>query len=297
MRRAISRTIVVLIIFLALLWPPQAGRAAGDPGVSVAPQAGVPGTKFEVLGAGWPPNGVVTVLVERGAVAGRPVEATIDANGRFRWTLDSNGYAEGTNYKVTVAGKGNAVPPAVTTFAVTSRQGERCFIAETGFCTRGRFLDYWVRHGGLAVMGYPISAEFGEVLEDGRPYVVQYFERTRLEYHPESADQAYQVLLGHFGRRVRPADPPADPNPMQTWFPQTGHNVPTDFYAYWTATGGLAQFGLPISEAFQQQLEDGKSYRVQYFERARFEAHPENAAPYELLLGQFGRMILPQAQR
>jgi len=30
---------------------------------------------------------------------------------------------------------------------------------------------------------------------------------------------------------------------------------------------------------------------VQYFERARFEYHPENAAPYDILLGQFGRQI------
>jgi hypothetical protein len=31
---------------------------------------------------------------------------------------------------------------------------------------------------------------------------------------------------------------------------------------------------------------------VQYFERARFEYHPENPAPYDILLGQFGRQIL-----
>ena len=93
------------------------------------------------------------------------------------------------------------------------------------------------------------------------------------------------------------ADPPAVPNTMQTWFPQTGHNVPSDFYAYWTSNGGLTQFGLPLSEPFQQTLDDGKTYRVQYFERARFESHPENAAPYTILLGQFGRMILRQVRR
>jgi len=32
--------------------------------------------------------------------------------------------------------------------------------------------------------------------------------------------------------------------------------------------------------------------RTQYFERARFESHPENAGtPYTILLGQFGRRI------
>ena len=187
---------------------------------------------------------------------------------------------------------------AVTTrFAVTANQSERCFNAETGFCIRGRFLDYWTAQGGLAINGYPLSAEFNEVLGDGKPYTVQYFERTRLEYHPEAKDPQYQVLLGQFGRQIHPADPPAVPDTMQTWFPQTGHNVPSDFYAYWTSNGGLTQFGLPLSEPFQQTLDDGKTYRVQYFERARFESHPENAAPYTILLGQFGRMILKQVQR
>ena len=33
---------------------------------------------------------------------------------------------------------------------------------------------------------------------------------------------------------------------------------------------------------------DGKTYRVQYFERAVFEYHPENASPYNVLLSQLG---------
>ena len=178
-----------------------------------------------------------------------------------------------------------------------TNQSERCFTAETGFCVRGRFQAYWETHGGLALNGYPISAEFNEILEDGRPYTVQYFERTRLEYHPEVRDTTAQVLVGQFGRRMHPADPSAIPDATQIWFPQTGHNVPTDFYRYWSDGGGLAQFGLPLTESYMQRLEDGKTYQVQYFERARFEWHPENPAPYSILLGQFGRMMLSEAQR
>ena len=33
---------------------------------------------------------------------------------------------------------------------------------------------------------------------------------------------------------------------------------------------------------------DGKVYTVQYFERAVFEMHPENKAPYDVLLSQLG---------
>ena len=53
----------------------------------------------------------------------------------------------------------------------------------------------------------------------------------------------------------------------------------------------MAQFGYPIGDPFVERLEDGKEYEVQYFERARFEYHPENAPPDDMLLGQFGRRI------
>ena len=33
---------------------------------------------------------------------------------------------------------------------------------------------------------------------------------------------------------------------------------------------------------------------TQYFERKRFELHPENAAPYDVLLGRLGDELLPQ---
>ena len=80
--------------------------------------------------------------------------------------------------------------------------------------------------------------------------------------------------------------------PGATFFAATGHNVGARFGTYWQANGGLAQFGYPLSEEFWEILEDGGRYRVQYFERARFEYHPENVPPYDVLLGQFGRRIL-----
>src|SRR5205085_8995363 len=35
---------------------------------------------------------------------------------------------------------------------------------------------------------------------------------------------------------------------------------------------------------------DGKSYNMQYFERAVFELHPENQPPYDVLLSLLGRI-------
>ena len=172
----------------------------------------------------------------------------------------------------------------------------RCF-AETGYCVGVRFLAYWEAHGGLPIHGYPISDPLQERLEDGQVRTVQYFERTRLEYHPEHPP-ANEVLLGQLGRRVLaelPAAPvgPAAPLAGATYFPETGHNVGPRFGAYWQANGGLAQFGYPLTEVFTETLEDGNAYTVQYFERARLELHPEHVnTPYEVQLGQFGRRVL-----
>jgi hypothetical protein len=136
-----------------------------------------------------------------------------------------------------------------------------------------------------------------ERLDDGRAYTVQYFERSRLEYHPESADTRYRVLLGQFGRSIyaattgRASDPPTTPRAGAAFFAETGHNIEGRFRDYWQGQGGLAQFGYPLTEAIEQQI-DGKRYTVQYFERARLELHLENPAPYDVLLGQFGRQIL-----
>lgn len=72
-------------------------------------------------------------------------------------------------------------------------------------------------------------------------------------------------------------------------FPETGKTVCGRFLQYWKENGGLAQQGYPISNPFQEKSDlDGKVYTVQYFERAVFEAHPENNPPYDVLLSQLG---------
>jgi hypothetical protein len=174
-----------------------------------------------------------------------------------------------------------------------ARAAQQCF-SETGFCVEGGFLDYWNAHGGLAINGYPLTNVRWQKLEDGKYYRVQWFERVRMEYHPEHAGTPSEILLGQFGRAIHPADPPVGPQPGMRHFPETGHNVPGDFMGYWVANGGLPQFGYPLSEVFRERLENGQEYEVQYFERARFERHPGNSPPNHILLGQFGRRILTE---
>jgi hypothetical protein len=52
----------------------------------------------------------------------------------------------------------------------------------------------------------------------------------------------------------------------------------------------LALFGLPLSDLMVEKI-NGKEYQVQWFERARFELHPENPAPYNVLLGLLGNEV------
>ncbi len=185
--------------------------------------------------------------------------------------------------------------PLIPMTAGTSASAATCVtFQETGQALCDRFLDYWNAHGGLAINGYPLTAARMETLEDGKHYQVQWFERVHMEYHPEVTDPHYQVLLGQFGRKIHPADPAVVAKPGQHFFPETGHNLGGDFLTYWTAQSGLAQFGYPLSEQFQETL-DGKASTVQYTERARFERHPENQPPYTVLLGQFRRLLLNQS--
>ncbi|GIV98354.1 MAG: hypothetical protein KatS3mg057_3011 [Herpetosiphonaceae bacterium] len=161
---------------------------------------------------------------------------------------------------------------------------------ETGHTLRGAFKAYWESHGGLPIFGYPITEE---LWEDGR--LVQYFERNRFEYHPENP-HPYKVLLGRLGeerlrasgrdwRTLQQGRPASD----CLFFAETRHSLCGEFKRYWEANGGLAIFGYPLTEPFLETSEtDGQTYLVQYFERNRFELHPENQPPYNVLLGLLG---------
>ena len=82
---------------------------------------------------------------------------------------------------------------------INNSTGSQLF-PETGKRVGGRFLEYWQQNGGLAQQGYPISEEFMEVSDlDGKPYLVQYFERAVFEYHPENSGTQYEVLLSQLG--------------------------------------------------------------------------------------------------
>ncbi len=172
---------------------------------------------------------------------------------------------------------------------------------ETGQRVCGKFLTYWMAHGGLAQQGYPLTNEFTEPSEiDGKTYTVQYFERAVFELHPENhpPNDVLLTLLGDiFYRQRYPNGAPELPAPLNPvaglTFPQTGKWIRGVFLDYWKAHGGVPQQGYPISNPFNEKSAvDGKTYTVQYFERAVFELHTENQPPYDLLLSQLGTLQL-----
>jgi peptidoglycan/xylan/chitin deacetylase (PgdA/CDA1 family) len=163
------------------------------------------------------------------------------------------------------------------------------YFPETGKTVGHAFLRFWNRFGGLPVFGYPLTDEF---TDPATGFTVQYFERERFEYQPGAWPDHYDVLLGLLGNELtagRHAEAPFQPLAVQPdancdVYAATGHRLCNGFRDYWRAHGGLTILGYPISEEFQEN-----GLTVQYFERARFEWHPENAGtPYVVLLGRLG---------
>ncbi len=186
-------------------------------------------------------------------------------------------------------------PSARNAPSVHAQEGSHT-LTETGKTVSGKFLTYWESHGGLSQQGYPISDEFQEKSDlDGKTYTVQYFERAVFEKHAENA-KPYDVLLSLLGvfyydakyKGGAPGQQTSKDNPRL--FTATGKTVGGAFRTYWETHGGLAQQGYPISEEFPEvSATDGKTYTVQYFERAVFEFHPEQADPnYKVLLSLLG---------
>ncbi len=163
----------------------------------------------------------------------------------------------------------------------------------------GPFKEYWERQGGVRVFGLPISEEFQE-----RGMTVQYFERAVLEYHTEYARTRFEVQARLLGvqlaqsrpelafRRLAEAGKLYTAPASTTYFDSTGHTLGGPFKAYWETNGGLALFGFPMSEPFDVAGADGKSRRVQYFQRCRMDYFPEfNNTPYAVQLGLLGREV------
>jgi hypothetical protein len=79
--------------------------------------------------------------------------------------------------------------------------GCRWFV-ETGHSLCEPFLSYWEQNNSLTLFGFPISEPMVETNAAGFTGTVQWFERRRMEWHPNN-QPPYNILLGLLGNEVR----------------------------------------------------------------------------------------------
>ncbi|HKP54239.1 MAG TPA: serine hydrolase [Chloroflexia bacterium] len=76
------------------------------------------------------------------------------------------------------------------------------YFGETGQALEGIFYNYWANHGGERIFGYPLSPAIEMVNpSDGKTYLTQWFQRSRMELHPE-LPPGQRVVLGALGTEL-----------------------------------------------------------------------------------------------
>lgn len=147
------------------------------------------------------------------------------------------------------------------------------YFHETGHWVSGDFLiKYQSIPDPQEIYGYPIT----DIITDKDSGLqVQYFEKARFELHPTEDNSILRVSLTPLGSLLyeKGQTLPVSYSTLGCRFFSNidkGYFICYDFLAYFEKNGGVAQFGYPISNF---EIRDG--WIVQYFQRARFEWHPE----------------------
>jgi beta propeller repeat protein len=142
---------------------------------------------------------------------------------------------------------------------------------------------------------------------DGVPNVYAYDLKSKQAFPVARTDDARAPAIGgtvvtwlsqaQFSSRVTairlvkplpsdPQDPPTVTDPDVRYFSETKHAVSGAFRQYWNLHGGLDSFGYPLTEAFDETGADGVTRKVQYFERVKLEADPQD--PKQVGLSRLG---------
>ena len=92
---------------------------------------------------------------------------------------------------------------------------------------------------------------------------------------------------------VAPRSSEAQPGPLCFDVPKITNCIEGRFRQYWEQNGGKDVFSYPTTAAGpEQNRETGQTHLTQWFERARFEYHPDQPDPGRVLLGRLGSEIL-----
>lgn len=136
------------------------------------------------------------------------------------------------------------------TFETVTQASQGCvYFAETKHSLCEPFLSYWQQHGSLERFGYPITEPFFETINGQWSGTVQYFERRRMELHPELPGTP--ILLGLLGNEV--LDLLANPTPDDTTEPtdpvSCDISIHTSLQAAYDEAAFADTLGCPTGEA------------------------------------------------
>jgi hypothetical protein len=166
-----------------------------------------------------------------------------------------------------------------------AQTGRELYFPETGHKVTGEFLDaYLAVENPLLLYGYPITEAF---MDPVMGKMVQYFQRTRFELHPEMPPElrVKRTPLGAYIYEPGNLLPtPSENSNACKYFPESGYPVCYAFLDFFEANGSVAQFGYPISN-----FESHEDRIVQYFQLARMEWHPEFPVGQRVTLTDLGR--------
>lgn len=111
----------------------------------------------------------------------------------------------------------------------TPKQGY-FFFPQTKHNVDSRFYTYWQQNGDLTRLGYPISEAAQETdPATGNVYLAQWFERARMEYHPENPNP-YKVELGLLGDEIQYSAPE---KVLQLFYNSINNKTFEQAYNYW----------------------------------------------------------------
>jgi len=158
------------------------------------------------------------------------------------------------------------------------------YFSQTGHTLSGDFLLAYEKIANPELIyGYPITEPFQDE-SSGR--LIQYFEKARFELVPENPPELRVTItpLGYWIKNNTSEFPAMGSIPGCRYFSEYRKSVCYEFLDFFNAHGGVAQFGYPLTNF---ALEDG--WIVQYFQRARFEWHPEQPSGQKVRLTDLGK--------
>jgi hypothetical protein len=171
--------------------------------------------------------------------------------------------------------------PAVHVSAQAQEDGR--YYPETGHTLDDRFIIFFDAHGGVAMLGYPITESF---VMPASGKVIQYLENSRLEL---ASGDVVQTRLGTLLAGDQSPTATVEPGEAETpgcrLVEPSPYHVCHAFLDFYESHGGAGMLGLPVSE-FRMEGER----IVQYFELFRLDWYPEGEAGGEMRVAPLGRI-------